>query len=87
MAHLLLLKCLPGKLSDLETESPKGRNLEDTGVEERPPCGLSSHSNDTCGLLHYLARAEHLESIFLFFLSELSDAAALIILYNMHHLS
>ena len=47
----------------------------------------SSPSNERCGLVHYLARAEHLESTFLFFFLQSPDAAALVLLHNMHHLS
>ena len=39
------------------------------GDEEGPKAvfSRSSHSNERCGLVYYLARAQHLESIFLFF--------------------
>ena len=46
---------------------------------------LSSHSNERCGLVHYLARAEHLKMTFLFFPSQSPDAVTLG-LHNMHHL-
>ena len=50
----------------------------------------SSHSNFRkvwAGTLHYLARAEHLQSHFLFFSSQYPDAAALVLLHSIHHLS
>ena len=46
----------------------------------------SSLSNDKCGLVHDLAKAEYNESTFLLFSSP-SDAAALVLLNNMDHLS
>ena len=50
----------------------------------------SRHSNlrgTMYWLVHYLARAEHLESIILFLSSQSLDAVALVVLHNMHHLS
>ena len=47
----------------------------------------SSHSNKRCGLVHYIARAEHFESTFLFFSSQSANAATIVLLHNMHHLS
>ena len=47
-----------------------------------------SNSNlERCGLVHYLARAEHLDSTFLIFSSQSPAATALVLLHTMHHIS